>query len=116
MVIGYDAKRAFCNLTGLGNYSRMIISGMAESHPGISFHLYTTSSRPEFTTYFDTLRNVKVDNRQYKHLRGAWWRSHGISRDLKRDGIDIVHGLSNEIPYNLPAQILSVVTIHDMIA
>ena len=26
-MIGFDAKRAFCNATGLGNYSRGIISG-----------------------------------------------------------------------------------------
>jgi glycosyltransferase involved in cell wall biosynthesis len=94
----------------------MIISGMAENHPEISLHLYTSSARPDFTTYYDNLQNVKVENRQYKHVRGALWRSYGISRDIQRDGIDIFHGLSNEIPHNLPAQTRSVVTIHDMIA
>ena len=28
MVIGYDAKRTFCNRTGLGNYSRGVIAGV----------------------------------------------------------------------------------------
>lgn len=116
MVIGYDAKRALCNFTGLGNYSRMIISEMAEAYPDITFHLYSSSAHPDFNSYFDALQNVKVENRQYKSIKGALWRSFGISNDLQRDGIDIFHGLSNEIPYRLPAKTLSVVTIHDMIA
>ena len=32
MVIGYDAKRAFCNRTGLGNYSRGVIAGVFSAY------------------------------------------------------------------------------------
>ena len=39
-VIGYDAKRAVANFTGLGNYSRFIISSMAERLPDSRLRLY----------------------------------------------------------------------------
>jgi len=32
MIIGFEAKRAFKNNTGLGNYSRMLICGLAHEH------------------------------------------------------------------------------------
>ena len=41
MKIGFDAKRAFKNNTGLGNYSRMIISALADARPDIDIVLFT---------------------------------------------------------------------------
>ena len=44
------------------------------------------------------------------------WRSWLINKDLKRDKIDIFHGLSNEIPFGIKKSgVKSVVTIHDLI-
>ena len=38
--LAFDAKRAFHNHTGLGNYSRFILSGLAERYADrYSFHL-----------------------------------------------------------------------------
>ena len=40
----------------------------------------------------------------------------GVVKDLKRDGIDLYHGLSNEIPFGIPhSGVKSIVTIHDLI-
>ena len=45
-----------------------------------------------------------------------YWRSHGIVNDLKRDGVEVFHGLSGELPIGLrKAGIKGVVTIHDLI-
>ena len=33
MRIGFDGKRAVNNMTGLGNYSRLVIESMADSYP-----------------------------------------------------------------------------------
>jgi glycosyltransferase involved in cell wall biosynthesis len=44
------------------------------------------------------------------------WRSRGIVADLARDGVEVFHGLSAEIPLGLrAASIRSVVTVHDLI-
>jgi glycosyltransferase involved in cell wall biosynthesis len=46
----------------------------------------------------------------------SYWRSFLLSKRLVKDGIDIYHGLSNELPYNLQkTNVKSVVTIHDLI-
>jgi glycosyltransferase involved in cell wall biosynthesis len=45
-----------------------------------------------------------------------FWRTIGICKDLKKEKIDLFHGLSNEIPIGLKKiGIPSVVTIHDLI-
>ena len=49
-------------------------------------------------------------------LRKAWWRSRGVVDYLKRDGVNVYHGLSGELPMGLRKNgIRSVVTIHDLI-
>jgi glycosyltransferase involved in cell wall biosynthesis len=44
------------------------------------------------------------------------WRLRGIVADLRRDGIGLYHGLSNELPLGIESSgVASVVTIHDLI-
>jgi glycosyltransferase involved in cell wall biosynthesis len=46
----------------------------------------------------------------------ALWRSRGIVSDLRRDGIQVFHGLSGELPMGIrKSGIKSIVTIHDLI-
>ena len=40
MILGFDAKRAFHNTTGLGNYSRDLISGLQTIFPENTYYLY----------------------------------------------------------------------------
>jgi hypothetical protein len=40
MRIGFDAKRAFFNFSGLGNYSRNTISSLGEAFPEHDYFLY----------------------------------------------------------------------------
>lgn len=116
MKIGFDAKRAFCNRTGLGNYSRNIIRALAKHSPEHELYLYTTGIRiPEFEEEMRTYHQVRIIicNAPGK-IGKAWWRSIGICQRLKKDGIDLYHGLSNELPLaKLP--VASVVTMHDLI-
>ena len=44
------------------------------------------------------------------------WRSFGILIDLKKEKVDVFHGLSHEIPFGIDkTKIKTVVTIHDLI-
>ena len=45
MKIGFDAKRAFLNNTGLGNYSRDTIQLLTENNPEITFFLFTPKNK-----------------------------------------------------------------------
>lgn len=116
MKIGYDAKRFFLNNTGLGNYSRWLVKGVAETYPSNEYLLYTPKVKPNSRLDFlKRLTNIKTITPVGK-LITAWWRSKGIVDDLLRDKVDIYHGLSHELPLGIrESGIKSVVTVHDLI-
>lgn len=119
MRIGFDAKRAVKNNTGLGNYSRLAVEVLSEYYPDNDYRLYTPVLRdnPRLTPILGR-PNVSLlgpDTATGRRLSSIW-RVKGIIRQLRRDSIDLFHGLSNELPLNIVGSgIPSVVTIHDVI-
>jgi glycosyltransferase involved in cell wall biosynthesis len=115
MRIGFDAKRLFCNFTGLGNYSRSLLRNLHEFHPGNEYYLYTPEiSRNAETEYFADKKafNTIVPDTSLKSL----WRSFTIKNQLKKDNPDLYHGLSHELPFGIKKTgIRTIVTIHDLI-
>jgi len=118
MRIGFDAKRAFNNYTGLGNYSRYIIEALLEYAPEHQYFAYTPKLKGNWHTSladFPSKLQVQLPV-AYAQLPAALWRSWFIAKDLQHDKIEVFHGLSNEIPYGLKkAGVKSVVSIHDLI-
>ena len=119
LTIGYDAKRAVSNGTGLGNYCRTLLNDLGTIDTTDSFRLYVPDlGRDDLRSQLDMPHNmsfVTPTNKLVKPLRSLW-RIKGIVNDLKRDGVDIYHGLTGELPLGLSeAGIKSVVTIHDLI-
>jgi glycosyltransferase involved in cell wall biosynthesis len=113
MKIGFDAKRAISNFTGLGNYSRFVISNLMKYHPDGTYKLFIekfpTDDRKDLLNY---------DKSDYivKHTRKPFWRTYGIIQDIRKENPDIYHGLSGELPYRINyTGTKSVVTIHDLI-
>jgi glycosyltransferase involved in cell wall biosynthesis len=116
MNIAFDAKRAFTNSTGLGHYSRTLISSLSEFYPEHEYFLCT----PKITNRFNVnpLEHVCIVTPQYfpSSIFTAAWRSSWVKKDLKQLKIDLYHGLSHEIPVGIKKTgIKSVVTIHDLI-
>ncbi len=111
MRIGFDGKRTTQNLTGLGNYSRYIISLLTKFHPQNHYLIYALKkATPDLE-----IREVEYHYAR-KHSIKSYWRSYGVVKNVVNDKIDLFHGLSNEIPYGLKkAGIPAVVTIHDLI-
>jgi glycosyltransferase involved in cell wall biosynthesis len=112
--IGFDGKRAANNLTGLGNYSRSLIEQLANLFPNNIYNVYTpkVKSGRQIDNFFKN-KNVHLKLPQSEKIL---WRSFGIVKDLMQDNIDIYHGLSHEIPFNIQkTNIKSVVTMHDLI-
>lgn len=111
MNIGFDAKRAFQNFTGLGNYSRFIIDSLLKFQPQNQYFAYAPKNNPKVS--FPS--NLKIQNPNFKPL-SSFWRSWLINNDLQKDNIHVYHGLSNEIPLRIQhTKVKSVVTIHDLI-
>lgn len=120
LTIGFDGKRALHNFTGLGNYSRFVVETMARSYPECRFVLFTSREpRDERVRYLLELPNVEVVTPRsavWKPLRGVWRHRWGLSSAIRRAGVDLYHGLSNELPSDIHrAGVPSVVTIHDLI-
>jgi glycosyltransferase involved in cell wall biosynthesis len=117
MKIGFDAKRAFQNFTGLGNYSRTLIETLAAHYPADELHLF--SPKPTNSPRLKAINDAPSVKTHFP--TGLWrkmhplWRSYGILRDIQAADVSIFHGLSNELPVKLPAKVASVVTIHDLI-
>lgn len=116
MRIGFDAKRAFNNTTGLGNYSRNIILALLQHYPNHTYFLYTPEIKlAEFYNQVKVFPNVTIVQ-PGKATWKAWWRRFGITRLLVQHKIDVYHGLSHELPKGISQQSLKkVVTIHDLI-
>lgn len=115
MKIAFDAKRAFRNSSGLGNYSRTIIRQLSEFYPGNEYILFTPKTgitEPGFPPGNSIIVTATGISRLFK----SYWRSYSLGKLLNRISPDIYHGLSNELPLNIhKTNIRKIVTIHDLI-
>ncbi len=120
IVIGFDAKRIVRNATGLGNYGRTLVNDLvAATDDAWQFRLYAPDKGR------DDLRAKMISSPQLSFaysscswglLRSLWRIGKGIIRDMQRDGVQLFHGLTGELPCGLKQSgIKSVVTIHDLI-
>ena len=116
MNIGYDAKRAYQNCTGLGHYSRTLLASLAQFYPKNNYYLFA----PKITGMFNTSGISNMHPVCPVHFPAtackSMWRSNWVKQDLLTYNIDLYHGLSHEIPVGIAdTGIKSVVTIHDLI-
>jgi glycosyltransferase involved in cell wall biosynthesis len=110
MRAGYDAKRAFRNLSGLGGYSRTLLEDLAEYAPGVEQVLFT----PGRAGHWQPPAGSRVI--RYAGPGAALWRRFGLAGAARRAGAQVFHGLSNELPPGLRrAGIRAVATVHDVI-
>jgi glycosyltransferase involved in cell wall biosynthesis len=115
MRLGFDAKRAFHNATGLGNYSRDVLRILQARFPEHEYLAYTPRPGRLAPAEGPRLRAVGPRGALGRALP-ALWRQAGIVRDLADDGVALYHGLSNELPAGIErTTIAPVVTIHDLI-
>jgi glycosyltransferase involved in cell wall biosynthesis len=116
MRIGFDAKRAFFNVSGLGNYGRNLLRAICSYFPDNEYLLYTPSRTTSFFNYSKYGFTVKEPEGFFNKRFKSYWRSFSLAEQAGRDELDIYHGLSHELPYNIrKTGIKTVVTIHDLI-
>jgi len=115
MHIGFDAKRAFHNGTGLGHYSRTLLQSLDNFFPEHEYYLFNPRPSRHFWLEGTHLHEVQPTGFINK-LFPAAWRSSRVKADFKKYKIDIYHGLSHEIPIGIrDTGVRSVVTMHDLI-
>ncbi|MEZ5072734.1 MAG: glycosyltransferase family 1 protein [Bacteroidales bacterium] len=116
MRLGFDAKRAFHNYSGLGNYSRYVIANIKRFYPENECLLYTPAVADPDLFHEPSTAQIIGPEGPLEKLSPSLWRTFGVSRRLNRDRVDVFHGLSNELPFGIHrSRSRTVVTIHDLI-
>ncbi|NLB25853.1 MAG: glycosyltransferase family 4 protein [Bacteroidales bacterium] len=115
MKIGFDAKRAFLNSSGLGNYSRNTLNALQMYFNENEYVLFSPKIQNTFFNNYSDFETVTIKNPLVKKI-SSFWRSFFLVPVLEKHNLDIYHGLSNELPAKIKkSSIISVVTIHDLI-
>ena len=118
MRLGFDAKRLFLNDRGLGNYARNLLYGLVKYHPQHEYFLYTPKQHDKLVDekfLADSQVQVRLPAGMGRVLP-AYWRWGQLGRVAARDGVQVWHGLSQELPADITrVDVKSVVTIHDLI-
>jgi glycosyltransferase involved in cell wall biosynthesis len=114
--IGFDAKRAFFNRSGLGNYSRNLLSALVRYFPDNSYFLFTPKIKDRIIIENEErFRIISPQGLLFK-TESHLWRMRTMVKDIKRNHLNIYHGLSQELPAGIEKSgIKSVVTVHDLI-
>lgn len=118
LTVGFDAKRAAQNTTGLGNYSRFVVEGLSRYGRLKSLNLYMPSERKtKALRGLDLMPRVKkcFPSGIWRFLPSSLWRVTTMGGQPQADGVQLFHGLSNELPMGLGSKMRKVVTIHDLI-
>jgi glycosyltransferase involved in cell wall biosynthesis len=116
MKIAFDAKRALNNATGLGSYSRNLLRGLMHYYPGNEYFLLSPKVKEHYYNELEgSFRLVLPETRWQQSFNGLW-RSWVATKTLVEKGVEVYHGMSNELPFNLHTiNIRKVVTIHDVL-
>ena len=117
--IGLDAKRIVRNGTRLSSYGRTLANDLA-AVGGLDLLLYAPDmGRQDLRGQVPERQNL-----HYCYPNGLYslsfcksvWRTRGIAAQAQKDGVQIFHGLSGELPVGIRKRgIKTVVTIHDLI-
>ena len=114
--IGFDAKRAFFNNSGLGNYSRNLLVSLANKYPKNAYYLFTPKIKNHIILENEEHFNLIEPRQNFFKLFGSLWRFKYIAREIKKARLQIYHGLSQELPVGIEnTGVKSVVTVHDLI-
>jgi glycosyltransferase involved in cell wall biosynthesis len=114
--VGFDAKRAFFNHSGLGNYSRNLINALTKYQPKVIYTLFSPKTESRIMLQREEQINIVSPKGFGRKFWGSIWRTKFMVKNVKRENIDIYHGLSHELPYGIEKSgAKTVVTVHDLI-
>lgn len=114
--VAIDAKRYFCNTSGLGRYSRTLVHALLD--PAIGDPLQLTLFRPPGPALFEApadprLATLTASYRLGGHLGNALWRFQQLPKILAESDFSLFHGPSHVLPK--PSGCPMVVTMLDLI-
>lgn len=115
LTIAYDAKRAFLNYRGLGNYCRNLFRQLSVYYPYNRYLLLTPKDNDTYPWLHSAPMTTITPQGMWK-LSPSLWRQYGIPHSIQNEKVDIYHGLSQELPHGIEkADCRKIVTMHDAI-
>lgn len=115
LTIAFDAKRAYLNYRGLGNYCRTLFMQLAQFH-GAHHYLLCTPQDKGLYPWLNQAPFERILPEGLWKMAPALWRRYGIPGSLNGRQVDIYHGLSQELPEGIEhTGCKTVVTMHDAI-
>lgn len=93
MKIAFDAKRFFHNTSGLGNYSRDLVRILSRYFPENEYLLLNKNRSERGKDILD-----RPDVKFIQTSKGNLSRQFKMGKDAQKQGADIFHGLSGELP------------------
>lgn len=116
MKIGFDAKRAFNNARGLGNYSRDTVRILSSQFIDNQYFLFTPKINSDIPFPVPDNCEVVLPTGLISRQLPSAWRTFGIAQEAAGRQIELYHGLSHELPVGIEKKkIATVVTMHDLI-
>jgi glycosyltransferase involved in cell wall biosynthesis len=117
MNIGFEAKRFFTNYTGLGNYSRFVVDALSSFYPSHQYYLFTPRavSHPELSALVNRSNVNVVTPAGLYRIFPSLWRTWAVRGEKAMGNLHVYHGLSQELPLDLPDRVKKIVTVHDLI-
>jgi glycosyltransferase involved in cell wall biosynthesis len=108
--IGFDAKRLLFNPTGLGNYARQWVGALSQIS---DFEIQLYAPKSGVFNAHSAQTPTSLTGLSPK-LTSSLWRTFSMGKQAQKEGCQIFHGLSNEIPLG-KITLPRVCTIHDVI-
>ena len=114
MKLGFDAKRAFNNGRGLGNYSRETLRILTTLSPENQYYLFTPRIDPSIG--YECPPHAQLITPKVRGIMPqSLWRTFSIAKEAQKQHLDLYHGLSHELPYGIEKTgIRTVLTMHDL--
>ena len=112
MRIGIDARPLSKRRTGIGNY----VHGLVELLPQVApQHDYMLYSNRRIDPVFVEGQYCRRFDRAFRWCPGSFWVIGRGSHLARRDELDVYWATDPILPFRLPARVLKVVTVHDLV-
>lgn len=118
MNIGFDARKALQNGGAEGSYSRNLINYLSKFFPENNYFLFTDKTgRYHVKDFSNRESQVKVlfpEGTLHKFLP-YYWLNIGIGKQIFENRLKIYHGLSGEVPAELPPgkKAVKIISLHN---
>ncbi|MBP5677284.1 MAG: glycosyltransferase [Bacteroidales bacterium] len=112
MLVGYEANNALRNASELGEFSRNLISMLADKHVhDYRALLFASRIKADYKGYYSSYTNVSTYlPTGSATLMPELWLRYRLNPWLKAEKVKVFHGLNEELPFHISRDIKTIIT------